>query len=29
MEPGTRVTVVLEEADVGTRTVRFRVGEGA
>jgi hypothetical protein len=24
LEPGTRVPVVLEEADVGTRTVRFR-----
>jgi exoribonuclease R len=28
LEPGTRVPVVLEEADVGTRTVRFRVEEG-
>jgi exoribonuclease R len=27
LEPGTRVPVVLEEADVGTRTVRFRVEE--
>jgi exoribonuclease R len=28
LEPGTRVPVVLEEADVGTRTVRFRTADG-
>jgi exoribonuclease R len=28
LEPGTRVPVVLEEADVDKRTVRFRAGHG-